>query len=90
MRTPIALINDGFEKYPEYYVSRLRIESFLTKIVEKKSKLIESPALPAGKIVLAGCFFGFNSYMPDTDIKENFRKMKGKNKNLYNEPPLIL
>lgn len=65
LKTPLSLVNEALDKYPEYAVSRSRIQTFLEKLLEKK----QTPRLPptdqpSTVIHLDSASFGFNTSKP--------------------------
>jgi len=63
MRTPLNMINDGFDRYPDYRASRTRIEAFLhlvrpKEVLLNKAKSINQSQLISGTIHIRNCCFG--------------------------------
>ena len=69
LKTPLSLVNEALDKYPEYAVSSSRIQTFLEKILERKLALNgpnnevkqTKTDVEKSEILLQGCSFGFNT-----------------------------
>lgn len=93
MRTPLSMITEGFDKYPEYTASRLRIEGFLNKILEKNKKSYQDPTINLGEIQIESANFGFDPFeisTPKSAESPNPHHVKHSKSKKLAEPPAIL
>ena len=58
IKTPLSLIAEGFDKYPEYTASKRRVESFLEKISLRTTATYQDIRREKGEISMQNCTFG--------------------------------